>query len=159
MPAAKGMHSYGAGLYWSAFGTPIPPNVGTLAQWGEISDVISMNGIPVENTVTDVTHLRSPNKAKEKVPGFYDSGQLTVRLNYHKSILDAIHAIRPGSGFAPDTDPSWGRLQFAVLLPDRGLWYMTGFIKSEPIEVPEDGRNTVEITIELSGMAFFISFA
>jgi hypothetical protein len=165
MGTANGMHSFDSALYQTTFAdltnpSNVPANLSTITGgWGELGDVISINGVPMERTVTQLTHLRSPDKAQEKVPGFLDAGQNTIRLNYYKALMTALMNISPGGPLAPDTSPSWGRLRWAVVLPDHGVWVFIGFIKSTPIEVPEDNRNTIEVTIEISGKPKWLAFA
>jgi hypothetical protein len=159
MGAARGMHSYNSRLFVAVFGTPDPANVSALAQWGEIEDVISMNGVPMEHTVTQITHLKSPGKAMEKVPGFLDGGQQTIRLNYNKELVAQLQGYMPGAVGAPDTAPSWGRLQWAVVFPDSGVWVFRAFVKSQPHEIPEDNRNTVELVVEIDGRPVFYAFS
>ena len=161
MGTANGMHSNNTGLFVAPFVTPDPTSGATfLAQpWQEVTDVISLNGVPLERTVTQLTHLRSPNKAQEKVPGYLDGGQLTLKLNYFKQLMSFLQTRVPGGENAPDTSPTWGRLRWAVLFPDNGVWVFTGFIKSDPIEVPEDDRATIELTVEISGKPTWFAFA
>lgn len=159
MPDADGMHSFDSALYWNEFGTIDPANLSTiLTQWDEISNVISINGVPMEHTVTELTHLRSTDKAKEKVPGFLDAGQNTLRLNYSKATMTTLRSLAPRGTNAPDTSPSWGRLRWCIVLPDHGVWVFTAFMKSTPMEVPEDNRVTIEVTLEISGAPKWLSF-
>jgi hypothetical protein len=160
MADANGMHSYDSAIYYTTFGSVEPANlVEIIDGYNEITDVISINGVPMERTVTELTHLRSPDKAKEKVPGFLDAGQNTFRLNAYKGLMALLATLQPGGGLSPDESPGWGRLVWAVVFPDHGVWWFTGFIKSQPFEVPEDNRNTVEVTIEISGAPTWFSFA
>lgn len=160
MGEANGMNSFDTALYWAIFGQPDPASVADITgSWGEIADVISINGVPMERSVTDVTHLRSPNKAKEKVPGFLDAGQNTFRLNYYKTLMTALQTLAPGGSNAQDNAANdYGRLRWAVVMPDHGVWVFSGFIKSNPVEVPEDNRNTIEVTVEISGKPTWFEF-
>lgn len=158
MGAARGMHSYNSRLFTTVFGAAAPGNLTDItAQWTEIEDVISLNGVPMESSVTQVTHLKSPGKALEKVPGFLDGGQNTIRLNYAKGLLAQLAALLPGAA-GNDTPPGWGRLSWAIVYPDSGVWVFTAFVKSMPTEVPEDNRLTVELVLEISGRPVFYSF-
>lgn len=166
MAGAKGMHSFDAIIYTNTWIDPPPPDAGALpanmadfANWVEISDVVSINGVPMEHSVTMLTHLRSPNKAAEKVPGFLDAGQNTFRLNYYRALVGLLMDFSPGGALAPDTAPSWGRRRFAVVFPDRGAWVFGAFIKSKPQEIPEDNRNTVEVTLEITGKPAWLQLA
>ncbi|HEY1188534.1 MAG TPA: phage tail tube protein [Gemmata sp.] len=171
MSAARGMHSFNSAIYYSPFETlttgspsyqPFAPNYTNVSQiisnpglWSEIADVISINGVPMERSVTQITHLRSPAKAHEKVPGFLDAGTNTYRLNSNKTAL----ATLMGFTNIADTFPRWGRCSWAVFFPDNGVYVFTGFLKSQPFEVPEDNRITIEAAVEISGKPIFYAFA
>ncbi|AWM39357.1 hypothetical protein GobsT_23280 [Gemmata obscuriglobus] len=179
MGAATGMNSFDTALYYADFVTlttgpsGIPPYQPTVppynthlsitnnsAVWKELGDVISLNGVPMERSVTPLTHLRSPGMAAEKIPGFLDAGQLTLRLNSNKGLLAKLQTLMPAGdpNIAPYTHPKWGRLSWAVFFPDNGIWLLTGFIKSSPVEIPEDNRITIELTVEISGKPTFLAF-
>src|SRR6516162_6032572 len=132
MGTANGMNSFNTAMFFAPFNQPNPATVLDIETgWTELTDVISINGVPMERSVTEITHLRSPLKAKEKVPGFLDAGQNTFRLNYFKGIMFQLQTLSPGGALAPDTSPSWGRLTFAIIFPDDGVWVFTAFIKSQ----------------------------
>jgi hypothetical protein len=156
---SKGMHSYNTELFAAQYGTANPAGADPeAAGFTKIAEVLSVNGLPMNSAVTRLTHLGSDGKAHEKVPGFLDAGQITMRLNYHAAAvpgqlaLPALMALTPG---AAETAPDWGRKQWVVQFPDGGQWYATGFVQGTPFEVPEDDRPTVEVTIEVSGRPAF----
>ena len=68
MGTANGMHSFDSALYQNTFAdltnpSNVPATLSTITGgWGEIGDVISINGVPMERTVTQLTHLSSPDK-------------------------------------------------------------------------------------------------
>lgn len=158
MATANGMHSFDSILFSAAFGAADPAGLADFVNWLEITDVISINGVQMERSVTQLTHLRSPDKAQEKVPGFLDAGQNTFRLNYFKGLVSLLETLSPRGALAPDTSPSWGRRKWAVVFPDRGVWLFYAFIKSKPFEIPEDNRSTVEVTLEISGKPVWFEF-
>jgi hypothetical protein len=169
VPNSGGMHSFDSALYYTQYGEPRPSPTSYLnliTTWTEVAEVVTINGVAMDRSVTELTHLRSPNKAKEKVPGFLDGGQVTLKLNYKKGSPTApftgmahVQALSPGGAIAGEAAPGWGRLTWAVAFPDHGMWVFTGFIKSTPVEIPEDNRVTVEATIEISGKPSFYAFA
>src|SRR5690348_6584468 len=115
MASSTAMNSFDTILYVSPFTTADPSAVADLesAPWEELEEVISVNGIPLEPSVTNITHLRSPGKAKEKVPGFLDAGQCTFKMNYNKTLVTAILLWLPGGANAGDVSPAWGRCKFS----------------------------------------------
>lgn len=178
MASARGMHSFNSGLYYASYDVlttgsptwqPAVPNYTNIIQivnndptWQEVADVVSVNGVSNERSVTQLTHLRSPGKAHEKVPGFLDAGQITVRLNSRKSLLVAIQALMPGATGTEDAvvngSPRWGRRSWALYFPDNGVCLFHGFIKSDPVEIPEDNRITIDLNIEISGKPTYLAF-
>lgn len=153
MAEAEGMHSYGAQLFYAPYATANPEGIDAGASgFTALAEVLSVSGIGGTFTVTKVTHLSSPGKAHEKVPGFLDAGQASLKLNYARGLMAIIEGLRP---LATDDQPDWGRLQWVVQLPDGGQFYFTGFVQGTPIEVPEDDRITIELTVEISGRPEF----
>ena len=54
-------------------------NSAALTEWVEVVSFTLPNG---ETESLDATHLKSPNRRREKVAGMIDDGDLTVVLNY-----------------------------------------------------------------------------
>ncbi len=176
---AQGMHSAGSRLFVSHYGQAAPAGLadvttdwvpgeffGVAAGWKGIPELIDCNGVDVKPTVTRVTHLRSPGKAQEKVPGFKDSNQLACRFNYSSALQFALSFLIPGASGAIDAPLGaanlwsfWGRKKFFIMLPDGGGWYFTAFMAGSPTQVPEDDRVTLDISIEISGLPLFIALA
>lgn len=172
MAESKGMHSAGTVFYVSSYSAVIPPTGESLfGDWAEgtplgapgdlvwraVGEVIDADGIAIQPSTTRLTHLRSPGKAHEKVPGFKDGGQLRLRFNYHKKLFAALLTLVPGDANTPDTPPDWGRKSFAVAKPDGGTYYLRGFVAGNPITIPEDDRITIELTIEIHGLPTYVA--
>lgn len=165
MPQATsgGMHSHKTRLYWRTWDGEsiaeefLPGNV--LPHEGDgtftpVEEVFSINGVPMAPGVTRVTHLYSPGKAHEKIPGITDGGQATFSLNYTKTAMAALMALKPH----PDTNdvgPTWGRYVWLTQFPDGGQMIFIGFVAGTPQTVPEDDRITIEGTVEISGRPAF----
>lgn len=159
-----GMHSYGTRIYVADYdnGTAAGSDLGESGAGGfaRLAEVISINGVPMNSSVTRLTHLESPGKAHEKIPGYLDAGQVTFRFNYTESLLAALVALLPAEpAIAGSEAPAHGRKDFTVQFADGGQWYFQGFIQGLPFEVPEDDRLTVECTIEISGRPLFYEAA
>lgn len=177
MADSQGMHSAGSILYVASYAQAAPAArpVGTdwvagesfgLGSWKSFPELIDANGIDIRPTVTRVTHLRSPDKSQEKVPGFKDGNQLSARFNYSKAFMLALVALVPGASGALDqplglnnVHSFWGKKKWFILLPDGGGWYFTGFLAGMPTQVPEDDRITIDATIEVSGAPTWVSLA
>ncbi len=153
MADSLGMHSYGTKLFRSSFAAANPAGVDPVGVgYVLVAEVISINGVPMNPSVTKLTNLTSPGKAHEKVPGITDAGQITLRLNNYPLLYSTLTAIMPDDA---DAAPGWGRYQWVVQFPNGGQWYATAFLQGSPFEVPEDDRITVEVTLEISGRPVF----
>lgn len=155
MADSAAMNSYKTRLFVAPFGTAAPLAVlpvGGAEPWDQIAEVISANGLPLNSSVTRLTHLESDNKAHEKIPGFMDAGQMTFRLNYFQANVLAQYTLLPDEFGAT---PGWRRYQWLMQFPDGGQWYCTGFVQGMPFDVPEDDRITTELTVEVSGYPVF----
>lgn len=167
MAASAGMHSYKTMLFVAPFAGTDPAGAaiaeggtGTLTQvlaatdvYAEVAEIFSINGVPMNASVTRLTHLTSPGKAHEKIPGITDAGQVTFGMNFRPDLIAELSAFLPD-----DTDiaPTWGRFMWIVQFPTGGAqWVLKGFLQGMPFEVPEDDRITVEGTIEISGRPVF----
>jgi hypothetical protein len=52
---------------------------------GTLTELVEVKGFTLPNGTTeqlDATHLKSPNRRREKIAGMIDDGDLVVRLNY-----------------------------------------------------------------------------
>jgi|GEM_PF-6010698 len=152
MPS-DGMNSYATRLLYAPFGTAVPA-AGATTGFTSVGEVINLNGVALQPSVTRITHLNSDGKAQEKVPGFIDPGQITGTFNFFSAQLASLVARLPTAAAAPAT--GWGRLQWLIAFPDTSFWYCTGFMAGLPVTVPEDDRITVDCTIELSGLPTFV---
>lgn len=163
MAASVAMHSYSTKLYAAAFGVADPAGAdvsGNIA-WSLVGEIISLNGVPMQHSVTRVTHLNSDARAHEKVPGILDGGQVNFKGNYTDATLVQLLGLLPGGGTAAVNDvplpatPSWGRWQWLLVFPTGAMWYATGFVQGMPVDVPEDDRITFDVTVEISGRPAF----
>lgn len=74
--------------------------------------------------------------------GMIDGGQITVKMNYLKTIPTLLATASVA------TTPYY----FKVTLPDTSTWTGTCNLKSyKPFDLPEDDRDTIEFTIQLTG--------
>jgi hypothetical protein len=155
MPGATGQHSYGTRLYYAAFGTANPDGANPGATMALLTEIISINGLPMNPSVTKITHLNSDGKAHEKIPGFLDAGQITLKMNRSSTLMAEIAANLQIDG--TEAYPDWGRLEYCIEFPEGDQWFATAFLQGSPFEVPEDDRTTVELTLEISGRPVFTS--
>jgi len=153
---SSGRHSFACRLYAAALAEAAPVADPPGGGWGQIAEVKRM-GLPgMESSVVELTHLDSPDKAKEKMAGFMDAGQITFTCNYYKAGYIALAALFPAGAAGGQ---SVTNIRWLVRLSDSLFFYCEGFVKSAPIEVPEDGAVTHEVTIEVSGKPTLVNIA
>lgn len=177
MADSQGMHSAGAALHVASYleGPPVARPIGTpwvpgqqlgLGAYKALPELIDCNGIDIRASITRVTHLRSDGKVHEKVPGFKDGNQLSCRFNYFKAFFVEMARLVPGGSGAPDAPLGannqiafWGKKKWVLEMPDGGCWYFTGFLAGFPIQLPEDDRVSLDVTIEVAGAPTFYALA
>lgn len=121
-------------------------NSNVLTEWVEVKGFTLPNGTTEQ---LDATHLKSPNRRREKVAGMIDDGDLVVRLNYipgSQTDIDIMQAFTEG-----DT-----RDYMAVVPRATTDWEVTGtgFVSGvDRGEITVDGVMEVAVTITLSGAA------
>lgn len=119
-------------------------NSNTLTEWVEVVSFTLPNG---QTEQLDATHLKSPNRRREKVPGMIDDGDLTIVLNYRPGSptdVDIMQAFTEG-----DT-----RDYMAVIPRVTTDWEVTGtgFISGvDRGEISPDGVMKSTVTLTLSG--------
>jgi hypothetical protein len=157
MADSAGTHSFGTRLFFAPFATAFPLGADpTGAGFTEVAEVISINGVPMNSSVTELTHLQSDDRAKEKIPGILDGGQCNFKLNFTDAGMDALAGVV--NGIVPAADvatPDWGRLVWVVQFPSGAQWAFKGFVQGNPFDVPEDNRVTTDVTVEISGRPSF----
>lgn len=151
---SHGMHAQGTRVFWNDYGVSAPGDTEELeAGWSEVPDVISADAPEDAPTITKITHLNSPSGRQEKVPGFYDPGQIKVTANYHAALMVLVNDIKNATGEAVNGGgPAGVWFQWVILYPDLGAVYGTGFVAGSPKRVPEDDRVTAEFTVEMTGL-------
>lgn len=156
MADSTGSHSFNSALYVGSYvatnPTAVPP--GGFGAFTEIAEVISMNGVPMTRPPTKLTHLKSDDRAHEKIPAILDGGQVTLKLNFSR----ARHAQLAGLITDPTAGNNNGRYKFLVYVPDSYMMVVKGFLSSFPTDIPDDDRITIDVTIEVSGKPVFVAF-
>lgn len=121
-------------------------NSNVLTEWVEVVSFTLPNG---QTEQLDATHLKSPNRRREKVSGMIDDGDLTVVLNYRpgsQTDIDIMQAFTEG-----DT-----RDYMAVVPRATTDWEVTGQAYVAGVdrgEISVDGIMRVTVTLTLSGAA------
>lgn len=113
----------------------------------ELVEVVSFTLPNGETEQLDATHLKSPNRRREKIPGMIDDGSLTVVINYVPgSATDLLLAEAHTAGDTRD--------YMAVIPRETADWEVTGeaFVSGyDRGEVVADGVMRATVTFTLSG--------
>lgn len=122
--------SYGSSFYFSSSATP-----------AQLSGLISLSMGGIEINMIETKALDQADKWKTFLQGFIDGGEVTVKLNYLKTIPTAMVTASTG-----------GLYYYKILCPDGSALTGRALLKKwSPLDLPEDDRDTIDITIQLSG--------
>lgn len=115
----------------------------------EVAEVTGITPAAFSRDVPDATHMASPEKWREFIPGLRDAGEATVTMNFIPGgpAQDAIFA-----AFTDDTQSN-----YKIVFPNAESWEFAGYCVGFAPEVPLDGKMTATARIKLSGKPTFIS--
>jgi len=117
--AANAIHSFGSQLFVGAFTAPSPD---VLTAFTNVKS-ISFNGETF--TPVEVSHLFSPDKFKEFIPGFGDAGEIAVTFNWSAALAAAILALIPVGTDMPAN--SHGRRRLVISSPAQDTIIFRGY--------------------------------
>ena len=122
---------------------------------GSISGVIG-NIMNVDSGKTrdiiDISTMDSTSKAREKIAGMFDAGQLSLTINYDGSaagVANALHA-----AFLSGVAETW-----TVVYPDGSIDAASGIVSALGAASPFDDKITQPLTIDLTGVPTFTDVA
>lgn len=150
--ASNAVHPHGTGLFYNTLGASLPspaPAVGTSLStlgWSEIGIMTRVTSPERAAGDTKITHLKSPDKAHEYVPGYVEPGNNTFRILHSPAAFLVLFNL------APKAETTEQRKQFCLQLSNGDLIYFAGYVKSLPVEVTEgDDPIAIDVTIKVSG--------
>jgi hypothetical protein len=109
---------------------------------GEVMN-LSLGGISVNPVET--SHLRSTSNAKTFISGMIDAGEISLTINYAKAQFNTLIGLLRSSQ------------AFVLTMPDSSTLTGSGILTSLGLEIPEDDRVTVPITVKISGLPVWAS--
>ena len=136
----------------AAFGAILSFGTATgTATTATLTNVTNISGFDGESETIDVTSHDSAGSYREKVASFLDLGQVTVDFNFdaaqttHRATSGGILWLRDQRLTVP----------WKLTLPGTPVHSVTfqGFVKSVPIDLPFDDKQSGSITIETTGSA------
>lgn len=119
-------------------------NPGVFEEYGDVVD-IPEHAHPVKADV-DATHMKSPNATKEYIQGLGEGGDAQVVLHWEpgSTMDDALHTLL-ASGDVRDHQFVWPGGTGAATRT------FSGYIKDISPSTPIDNRQTVTVTIKVTG--------
>lgn len=121
-----------------------------------VAEVTNVTPASLARDAIDVTHVQSPDKWREFIPGLRDAGEVTFEMNFipkgdgFSQILasfnsDEVQTLRitfpDGTGGSPD---------------DATVWIISGFITAFEPDAPVDDKMSASVTMKLSGKPEFL---
>lgn len=176
MPNETAMHGYGTGLFvydyttsdgdlnaaFVASGGNLSTGTGgdgelmyaAMAGETEIDQIIEASGDGINVSMAETSHLKSPGRWREFVPGFRDGQTATIQVNYTEASYAALIARVPQANVTP---PSWGRYIWGFDYPDGAYSFQVGAIQTLGLPRAADDRMVVDVTIKFSGPCYFFT--
>lgn len=112
----------------------------------DIAEIVSVSGPGLTRGAVEATHLKSPSRTKEFIPGLFERGEATFTFNFEKDVYDdvltAASAVDGG--------------KYRITYPDGSTLIFEGFFTglTEPEATPE-GKMECQGTIKPKGTATF----
>jgi predicted secreted protein len=112
-----------------------------------VAEVNKLKGPMLKLNTIDVTN-HSSGGWKEFIAGLLEAGDVTFTINFQPQ--QATHSNT--SGLLRDLRTKVKR-NFQLVLPDAGVttWAFTALVVGFPVNAPEDGALTVDVTLRISG--------
>lgn len=119
----------------------------TFTTIAELRGEIAFDGME-SDSIEITTHNNAINgRAKEKIPGLIDPGNLNFEINY---IANEVTHVACRQAWANQT-----RKNFQILSPYGDLTSLVGYIMTMPISYPVDDSINAKIKIMISGLPTF----
>ena len=136
----------------AAFGATVSFGTTTgTATTATLANVTNISGLDGETEVIDVTSHDSGGAYREKVASFLDAGQVKLDVNLdptnstHRAAAGGVLWLRDQRIIAP----------WVIAFPGTPVHKVAfqGFVKSAPIELPFDDKQSMSVNIEVTGSA------
>lgn len=135
MAASNALIGFGADLLQGDGGSPTE----TFTTLGV--EIMSITPPGMSRDSIDVTHMSSPNTAREFIAGLIDSGEFTIEFNFIPATSDAVFtALQAARG-------NW-----QILLANSIAWTFAAFCTGYTPAVPLDDKMTASATFKVSGL-------
>jgi len=106
-----------------------------------IAEITAIDGPSVSRDTIDVTSLDSTGGYKEYVPGFRDSGEISLTMNFTATTYEIML----------DDFESDNLINYKIETPDGSTWTFAGYITELSLSASTGDKITSNVTIKISG--------
>jgi len=106
-----------------------------------IAEITAIDGPSVSRDTIDVTSLDSTGGYKEYVPGFRDSGEISLTMNFTATTYEIML----------DDFESDNLINYKIETPDRSTWTFSGYVTELSLSASTGDKITSNVTIKISG--------
>jgi len=106
-----------------------------------IAEITAIDGPSVSRDTIDVTSLDSTGGYKEYVPGFRDSGEISLTMNFTATTYEIML----------DDFESDNLINYKIETPDGSTWTFAGYVTELSLSASTGDKITSNVTIKISG--------
>lgn len=107
---------------------------------GEVFDITPPNDTVDE---VDATHMQSPNRTREFIPGLIDPGEASFEMNFIPG--------SPSDLLVAEIKTAGERVRCRITFPNGVTWKFTGWVTGYEPAVPNDDKMTATVTWRVTG--------
>jgi predicted secreted protein len=135
MPTSEAMIGYSSTVEVSTDGG---------SNWTTIAEVSDLTPPPISIDSVDVTHLTSPNRAREFIAGLQDRGETTFTINWVVGSASDVLLRSIAVGFTT--------FMIRETFPNGAYWTMSGILTGYAPSAPLDDKMSAEVTIKVTSV-------
>ncbi len=113
------------------------------ATWIDLAEVFDIT--PPNDTVdeVDATHMQSPNRTREFIPGLIDPGEASFEMNFVPG--------SPSDLLIAEIKTAGERVRCRLTFPNGVTWKFSGWVSGYEPAVPTDDKMTATVTWRVTG--------
>lgn len=109
-----------------------------------IAEVVSLSGIGSKLGTVDATHMESPDRFMEKIPGILESSEVSVELSFLPD--DTSHGLLRADHLAAT------KRNFQITIPGSAkVWSFAAFVSQFEVSQPHDGKMSASLVLTPTG--------
>lgn len=115
----------------------------------DLAEVVTITPPALQRTGVDATHMASPDRWREYIPGLKDPGEVSVVLNFipGNSSQDVLFL-----AFEAEIPSNW-----RITFPNAEIWAFAAYCTGITTTVPLDDKMTMTATFRVSGPPVFLT--